>query len=223
MALFGLGNILLKVKRSKLPRPARATWGTVLVAITAVIAGLVGNAIMNPPYLRVFLQYFLPALLIVAVMLGRITLLTGCLFVVRTLIASLIGPMHAFADFIRAKIKDINSQQVVFFSRGDNIANLNNAMLYVRQNEHTNRIKIVTIVQDKSEVPSRMEQDIEFLDDAYPEIDIEFVALEGRFGPELIDDLSQRWRIPKNFMFIGSPGDHFMYGLAELGGVRLII
>ena len=49
---------------------------------------------MNPPYLRVFLQYFLPALLVVAVMLGRITLLKGCLFVVRAMIASLIGPLH---------------------------------------------------------------------------------------------------------------------------------
>lgn len=223
MALFGLGNILLKVKRSKLPRPTRASWLTVLVAIIAVVAGLVGNAIEHPPYLRVFLEYFVPALLVVGVMLGRITILKGCLFVIRAMIASLIGPMHQMADAIRAKIKQINSQQVVFFTRGDNIANLNNALLYVRQNEHTNRIKIVTVVKDKSEVPSRMKEDIEFLDDAYPEIDIEFVVIEDIFGPQLIDHLAERWKIPKNFMFIGSPGDHFMYGLAELGGVRLII
>ena len=65
--------------------------------------------------------------------------------------------------------------------------------------------------------------DVEFLDDAYPEIDIDLVIVEGTFGPELVDKLSKQWRIPKNFMFIGSPGDHFLYGLAELGGVRLII
>ncbi len=223
MALFGLGNILLKVKRSRLPRPTRASWGTVLIAIAAMIIGLVGNAIKNPTYLRVFLQYFLPALLVVAVMLGRIALLKGCLFVVRTMIASLIAPMHRLVDTIRAKIDQINSQQVVFFSRGDNIANLNNAMLYVRQNEHTNRIKIVTVVKHQNEVAPRMETDLKFLDETYPEIDIEFVVIEGKFGPALIDELSTQWKIPKNFMFIGSPGDHFMYGLAELGGVRLII
>jgi len=39
----------------------------------------------------------------------------------------------------------------------------------------------------------------------------------------LIESLSQKWKIPKNLMFIGSPGDHFLFGLAELGGVRLII
>ena len=52
---------------------------------------------------------------------------------------------------------------------------------------------------------------------------IELVVVEGTFGPALIQELSRKWRIPANFMFIGSPGDHFLYGLAELGGVRLII
>ncbi|HHC80971.1 MAG TPA: APC family permease, partial [Flavobacteriia bacterium] len=37
MALFGIGNILLKVKRNKLPRPEKATWISVLIAIVAVI------------------------------------------------------------------------------------------------------------------------------------------------------------------------------------------
>ena len=49
------------------------------------------------------------------------------------------------------------------------------------------------------------------------------MVVHGKFGPELIGRLSEEWDIPKNFMFIGSPGDHFLYGLAELGGVRLII
>jgi hypothetical protein len=96
-------------------------------------------------------------------------------------------------------------------------------MLYVRHNEHTNRIKIVTVVGDQAEVTDKFKQDVEFLDDAYPEIDIDLMIVEGTFGPELVDELSKKWRIPKNFMFIGSPGDHFLYGLAELGGVRLII
>jgi hypothetical protein len=61
------------------------------------------------------------------------------------------------------------------------------------------------------------------LNDAYPEIEIEFVPMVGSFGPELILQLSEQWRIPPNLMFIGSPGTHFIYGLAELGGVRLII
>ena len=47
--------------------------------------------------------------------------------------------------------------------------------------------------------------------------------MEGKFGPDLISRLSEEWKIPVNFMFIGSPGDHFPYRIEELGGVRLII
>jgi amino acid transporter len=223
MVLFGAGNILLKVKRAQLPRPQRASMFSVVIAIAAVVTGLIGNAVMNPPYLRVFLEYFIPAIIIVAIMLGRVAILKAFLFLVRASIASLIGPLHYLTSAIRTKIDAINSQQVVFFTRGDDTANLNNAMLYVRQNEHTNRAKVVTVVKDQSEVPERLEEDLRFLDDAYPEIDIEFVVLEGEFGPALIEELSRKWEIPTNFMFIGSPGGHFMYGLADLGGVRLII
>jgi amino acid transporter len=60
MALFGIGNILLKTKRAGLPRPHTASLVSVLVAVAAVITGLVGNAIMNPHYLGVFLEYFIP-------------------------------------------------------------------------------------------------------------------------------------------------------------------
>jgi hypothetical protein len=96
-------------------------------------------------------------------------------------------------------------------------------MLYVRRNEHTNRIKVVTVVEKAGKVLPKLEEDLKFLDEAYPEIDIEFVVIEGIFRPALIQELSAKWGIPANFMFIGSPGDHFPYGLAELGGVRLII
>jgi len=124
---------------------------------------------------------------------------------------------------IRTQIDKINSQQVVFFTRGDNLANLNNAMLYVKQNEHTYRVKVVTVVKNKNEVPTKLEKDLNFLNEAYPTIEIEFVVLTGKFGPDLIREMSLKWDIPVNLMFIGSPGTHFIYGLGELGGVRLII
>ncbi|HDO30607.1 MAG TPA: APC family permease, partial [Desulfobacteraceae bacterium] len=69
----------------------------------------------------------------------------------------------------------------------------------------------------------KLDKDIEFLDREYPEIDIELVKLKGEFGPKMIQDLSKKWNIPVNFMFIGSPGDHFPYRIEALGGVRLII
>lgn len=223
MALFGLGNVLLKVKRANLPRPARARWISVFIAIGAVVAGLVGNALIDSAYVWTFLQYFIPAMLVITIMLGRITLLKGFLSMLRSITAGIVAPMSRLAKWVREKIEDINAQQIVFFTRGDNIANLNNALLYVRQNEHTNRLKIVTITNEEVQVPDNLPQELDFLDKAYPQIDVEFVQIEGQFSPQLIERLSKEWGIPKNLMFIGSPGGRLPYDLAELGGVRLII
>jgi len=223
MALFGIGNILLKVKRARLPRPTIASWPSVFMAIGAVLAALVGNILMNPAYLRVFLGYFVPAILVVGIMLSRIEIMRVMLFAIRAVSEAIQDRTSRATKAIRAKIDQINSQRFVFFTRGDSIANLNQAMLYVRRNEHTNRIRVVIVYTNKKEIPPKLKQDLEFLDEAYPEIDIEYVEIEGEFGPELIQQLSSKWRIPKNFMFIGSPGDHFPYRLEELGGVRLII
>ncbi|WP_339133104.1 MAG: APC family permease [Candidatus Electrothrix sp. GW3-4] len=223
MVLFGVGNILLKWKRAKLPRSSVASLPAVLLAIVAVLVGLIGNAIMNPPYLIVFLEFFFPALLIIVVMLERITILQACLFVVQSLFMSFITNMRRASQTIQDKINQINAQQLVFFTRGDNLPNLNLVMQYVQNNEHTSRIKIVTVVQEEHEVAPNLQRDLKFLDEAYPAIDIEFVVSLGTFNPALIQELSAKWNIPANLMFIGSPGDHLIYGLADLGGVRLII
>jgi hypothetical protein len=67
------------------------------------------------------------------------------------------------------------------------------------------------------------ERDFQALDRAYPDIKVEYIQIPGVFGPEIINKLSEEWNIPRNFMFIGSPGDHFPHRLSDLGGVRLII
>jgi amino acid transporter len=223
MALFGLGNILLKVRRERLPRPERASWPAVLVGTAAVLLGLVGNAVMNPDYFRVFLLYFLPTVLVVMIMLGRIGILKAVLYFVHRVSEAVSGVTSHLSQTIDGKIGEINSQQIVFFTRGESLATLNRAMLYVRRNEHTNRVKVVTVFETEKDVPARLKKDLKFLDEAYPEVDIEYVFVPGTFTPGLIRKLSQEWKVPINFMFIGSPGDHFLYGLADLGGVRLIV
>jgi amino acid transporter len=223
MALFGIGNILLKVRRSKLPRPERASPIAILLAIMAVLVALVGNAMMNPPYLVVFLEYFLPTFLLVSIMLNRTKLLRGIL----QLIKYFFNPIQRFIKGLNAGIvnliNEINSQEFVFFANDDNVAVLNRVMLYIAKNEHTRKLKIVTVLENDDVLPPRLASDIEVLDRTYPDIDIEFITMKGDFGPKLIKELSKKWKIPINFMFIGSPGDHFPYRVEELGGVRLII
>ena len=96
-------------------------------------------------------------------------------------------------------------------------------MLYVRKNEQTKRLRVVNVYEKESDIPPQLARDLAFLDEVYPEIEIEFVTVRGTFSPELIERLSRDWRIPKNYMFIGSPSGRFPYRVSELGGVRLII
>ena len=111
----------------------------------------------------------------------------------------------------------------MYFTKGDDISVLNKVMIYVSENEITRRLKIVTIVNEEKEVPEQFMKDFEVLDRVYPEIKIEFIQITGEFGPALIEELSKKWKIPQNFMFISSPSDRFTHRLEELGGVRLII
>ena len=221
--MFAVGNILLKVRRRRLPRPDRASWVFVVVATVAVAAALVGIAIDQPEYFMVFLYYFLPALAVVMVMLWRVGLLKTVLGIVQYHSKWVLQFFGGISNGIEKKIDQINSQQVVFFTRGDMVDNLRRAVEYVRDNEQTKRIKVVTVAEDISKIPDKIEHDLQVLDEAYPNIDLEFVKMEGTFSPALIDRLSGEWKIPKNLMFIGSHGEKFKYDQATLGGVRLII
>ena len=229
MGLFGIGNILLKIKRQKLPRPERATWIAVFLAVGAVAIALFGNIIKKPlpgehANFTIFIEYFIPAILFVGIMLNRIALLEILLKFIEYLFVPILKFVSKTNTNILLTIDKIQAQEFVFFTRGDNIANLNKVLLYIQGNEHTKKIKIVTVSPERGqELMDRLRQDIEFLDREYPDITIEFVEIEGTFAPELIENLSKEWNIPVNFMFIGSPGDHFPFRVEELGGVRLII
>ncbi len=222
MALFGLGNLLLKLKRHKLPRPERANGLVVVIAILFILAAFIGNIKMNIQSFNTFIEYLIPAVAFIMLMLNRA-------FVVKILIQlleSLYKYMRKIVIISSRNLQNlqirINSQVFVFFTKGDNVEIINNVMQYVQNNETTKKLKIVN-VKKIGESNELLIKDIEVIDRAYPNIDIEFIEIIGTFGPEIIEELSVKWKIPKNFMFIGSPGDRFSYRVAELGGVRLIM
>ena len=228
MALFGVGNILLKVKRNGLPRPEKAGWLAIIVAITAVIVALTGNILMEPregvpSNISVFLEYFVPAILFILVMLNRTVLLKFLLKIIH----SIFDPFRRFVlntdKKILSVIDDINSQEFIYFTKDDDVETLNKVMLYIQKNEHTKKLKVVTATKNGTEITAQFRNDINVVDREYPEIKIDFIELNEEFSPELINKLSSEWGIPINFMFIGSPGDHFPYKIEQLGGVRLII
>lgn len=223
MAFFGFGNLLLKIKRSKLPRPEYAAPSIVMIGIIGILVALYGNIKVNPEYLVVFLQYFVPAILIIYFFLKRKSVIHYLLLYVNQIFDT-IQRLSVFSRFhLQKEIRKLNKQPFVYFTKGDNIATLNKVIIYVKENEITQKLKIVAVVDEDQQLSETFIRDFEALDRAYPDIKIEFIEIKGTFGPEIIDRLSNEWKIPKNFMFIGSPGDHFPHAVQDLGGVRLII
>lgn len=223
MAFFGLGNLLLKIKRSRLPRPEYAAPSIVVLGVLAILIALYGNVKLHPEYLVVFLQYFIPAILIIYIFLKR-KVVIHYLMLYANSVFDKIQRAAVFSRFhLTKEMRKLNRQPFVYFTKGDNIAILNKVIQYVQENEITQKLKIVTVLKEEQELNSVFERDFQALDRAYPDIRIEYIQIRGIFGPEIIDQLSKEWHIPKNFMFIGSPSDRFPHRLSDLGGVRLII
>src|SRR5665213_1021384 len=223
MALFAIGNMLLKVERARLPRSVRASWPAVICALAAVIAGLAGNLLLHPSYVRVFLTYLAVCVGAVAVMFLRVQILRGILAGSRAGVAGVRASSQWLNALMMAKIRQINSFQVIYFSRGDDLNSLNRAAQYVLKNELTTRMRVIHCYEDQKDIPSTLADNLKTIDHIYPCIRIDLVLVKGAFGPELIERLSRRFGVPKNYMFIGTPGNHFPHSISDLGGVRVIM
>ncbi|MEO8794840.1 MAG: APC family permease [Daejeonella sp.] len=223
MIYFGFGNFLLKIKRSRLPRPETASSFMVAIAIFAIVVALYGNIKMHPDFLVVFLQYFIPSIIIITLLLNRNEIIKYLIVVVNSFFNK-VNNVAVFSRFhLSRTLKRLSEQEFVYFTKGDDISVLNKVMIYVEENEITKKMKIVTVVPKSGVTSKEFLSDLDVLDRAYPDIKIEYLEIVGEFGPDLIEKLSKEWNIPVNFMFISSPGDRFSHRVSDLGGVRLII
>lgn len=223
MALFAIGNMLLKRTRGRLPRETRASWGVVSVALVAVLIGLAGNVLLSPANVGVFAIYFMIALLAVGVMFLRVELLRLLLAASRVLVDRLLGVNTWLRDGLGRRIERINSLAVIYFTKGDGLEILNRAALYVLRNEQTSRMIVIHAFERDSDIPDDLAEQLATIDRLYPRLRIDLLLVRGTFGPELIERLADRLTVPKNLMFIGTPGDHFPHRIEDLGGVRVIL
>ncbi len=223
MSLFAVGNMLLKIKRARLPRKARASWPGVLAGLSAVLIALAGNILLAPQYLGIFAVYFLVSAAIVAIMFTRVQLLKAALAVTKAVVEKAEPGGERISKRLTEAIQRINRLEIVYFTKGDDIAALNRAAVYVLRNELTNRLKVIHCYEREEDIAKGLPEQLGIIDKIYPRIRIDLVLVHGRFGPELIERISRRLGVPKNYMFIGTPGDRFPHNFADLGGVRLIM
>lgn len=223
MALYAIGNIQLKLTRNRLPRATRASWPTVVLALVAVLVGLAGNLVLDPKSVAVFAPYFFLSASVVGIMLNRVLLLRIALFVARSVADVATRLNDGFRGRVSSVIEGINAQSVIYFTKTADPAELNRAALYVLQNEQTTRMTVLHVQRPGEEVPPALAEHLTTIDHLYPQLRIDLVVVDGTFGPELIDALSRHLGVPRNYMFIGTPGDRFPHQLESLGGVRLIV
>lgn len=223
MAFFAIGNILLKVRRARLPREEVAPWSYVMWGLILVVLGIIGNLILNPHGGLIFLAYYSVTLGIVLFLLLRTQILRFILLAVHHSVDLLPTVKLNLKQKLAASIEKINSVPVFYFSRGDTLASLNEAALYVLKNEQTRNLTICHIYQNIKEVPKILIQQVKAIDQIYPRLKIDLLLVKGTFDPFLIEALSKRSKVSKNRMFIGSPSGKFPHRIEQLGGVRVIL
>ena len=223
MALFAVGNLLLKQARDELPRSTRASVGSVLLALLMVLIALLANLMIAPANLQIFLIYFASAGAIVMAMFWRVTILQNLLVAVQAVAGRFASLNTGLRSMLRTRLIAIQERSVIYFTKGDHLDILNRAALYVLRNEQTNRLTVVHVYREADGVPEGLAEQLQLIDKLYPPLRIDFLAVRGEFGPTLIERLSQRLCVPKNAMFIGTPSHRFAHPIEHLGGVRVIL
>jgi amino acid transporter len=219
MTLFGIGNILLKIRRKELKRTYRAGWTTILIAIMATTLGMLGNVVIDYKNLLFFMQYFIPTVLLVVLMYLRIPILRGVLQVLNNLMTRILLWRTSIIDNITA----ITEQRVILFIRGGNLARLNTAFMYIIKNESSRSVIVLHLYNHPEH---NKEQDIQHsldtLKEIYPTLKSNLVVRKEKFSSEIVDAVSKEFGVPINNIFIGAPEEKHSFSIQDLGGVRVI-
>ncbi|KAJ7794395.1 hypothetical protein B0H14DRAFT_2923289 [Mycena olivaceomarginata] len=98
------------------------------------------------------------------------------------------------------------------------INHLLHMLLYVREeNEETSCVKVVHFCDAESGCRLSWRQMRRFVDEAFPEITIDLIIVQGLFSPSNVAALADRLKIPPSLMFMSCPGPRFTYPIAEFG------
>ena len=219
MTLFGVGNILLKVRRKELKRTYHAGWITLFTAILATSLGILGNIIINYHNLFFFLEYFIPTILVVALMYLRIPILKSVLLFANHMMTEILVWRSAIID----RIITITEQKIILFTRGGRLDRLHEAFNYIMRNESSRHILLVHLYKSPEENEEEsIKEALKPLKQIFPSINVDLIPREGKFGPEIIDSLCTEFGVLKNNVFIGAPEEKHSFSVQDLGGVRII-
>eukprot|EP00644_Phytophthora_capsici_P013307 jgi/Phyca11/525935/estExt2_fgenesh1_pm.C_PHYCAscaffold_50277 len=241
MAMFSCACMLLKGKRSEIPRDIHASWVVVIIGFLLVVVGIFANLLGDPSVLMYFAIYFIVVMFAMFVMFERVTILRIVLVFLQNVVPSRIGKENFIGmtedgtpevehtgarggRTIARTIISIRDAPIVFFCKVPDLTIINKAIIYVRRNEQTHTLRIVHVFADEEEAAPTLTAFREMaalFDSMYPKIRVDFVSVHGEFGPSMIEWLSRSMNVPRNMMFITQP-DILSAERVSTAGVRVI-
>ncbi|KAE9073218.1 hypothetical protein PF007_g25884, partial [Phytophthora fragariae] len=95
MAMFSCACMLLKGKRSEIPRDIHASWTVVVVGFVLIVVGIFANLLGDPKALMYFAIYFIIVMLGMFIMFERVTILGYMLVMLKKMAPSRYGKAAA--------------------------------------------------------------------------------------------------------------------------------
>ena len=165
MCLFAIGNIP-KTAPSQTTEKDQSRLAIISTVISATICGIFFGNIALDSNKFIFLEsLFFPTVTFVLLTLSSTPSTKIFLIVVDDIMTSFSDTHAKVKKLINKKILEIKSKGLIFFYEGDNVASLNRALLYIRENESATSVTIIHIL-DKTEVPPpRLVSDLRLLDE----------------------------------------------------------
>ncbi|KAF8843445.1 hypothetical protein BDN67DRAFT_945384 [Paxillus ammoniavirescens] len=218
MSLFPLSLALLRFSRPRLPRLSKCSFSSVIGAVAVAAAVFGGNIAVDPTIAGWFALYFLALVAFFSITSNKVGILRWVYWAYDQL--PLLHRLRLTRNWGKALIdamRTLKKQEVCLLVGTDEINQLFNMILYVRHNEETSCLKIVHFHQLEGTVPSELEANAKILDEAFPEITVDLMFVEGPFNPRTVAALAHRLQIPTSLMFMCCPGPEFQYPVAEFG------
>lgn len=232
MALFPLSLLLLRFNRGRLRRSSITRLSTILFALLIVSPViLAGNIAINPKTAGYFAIYVLGVLSALIATQNKVSILRYIYWVYDQWHSLRSGgpaeaavvPHHRTGLGLVKLMTRVKRQVVCICVKGDEINLLFHMILYVQKNEETSHLKIIHFYEEeKGGIPSELESNAKILDEAFPEITIDLLLVEGVFDPHSVHALAHHLDIPTSIMFMSCPGSEFPHSVADLG-TRVII
>ncbi|PFH51185.1 hypothetical protein AMATHDRAFT_3316 [Amanita thiersii Skay4041] len=223
MLLFPLSLLLLRFNRGRLPRVKQCHLMVVFLSLVISFAVFTGNVAVNPITAGYFSAYFVGVVILFSVTQNKIRLLR-CVYWLYDQHPILHDSCFTsgWGGILISMMKHLKRRPLCILTKTDEINHLFQMISYVQKNEETSCLKIVHFHEEEDGIPSELEANAKILDEAFPEITIDLILVQGRFNPESLSALAHHMNIPTSLMFMGCPGRSFQYSVAEMG-TRVIL